>query len=181
MYFRLTAKLNRNAGLIMKAGNVSQTLLNGRSLELEELVLPWPFSLQHNRPDPLQMADFYTSPKLMSHRLIATLGSAGVDNLQLFDAEIVNKKTGEKIGGYQVVNILGLVSAADQSASKSRPLAHVQFFETLVLDEARARGQLMFRLAESLNDIIIAEKVAKGIVDGGFVDVVVEPLSPTAK
>jgi hypothetical protein len=176
MYFRLTAQLNLNAGLIKKDGNLSQTLNEGRSVNADDLTLPWPFSLQHERSDPLSMSDYYPYPKLMSERLIETLRGAGVDSLQLFDADIVNRKSGERVSGYRVVNILGLVSAADASASKSRPLAHVRFFETLVLDEARARGQLMFRLAESLTDVIVAEKVAKHVADGRFVDVVLEEL-----
>lgn len=178
MYFRLDCELNRNAGLIMKKGNLSALLLDGKSVKADTLKLPWPLLLKHTRPDPLQMADFYSSVNVMSQRLVDALQSAGVDNLQLFDADIVRKDTGEKLGGYRVVNILGLVSAADSRASKGRPLANKTFFETLVLDETRARGHLMFRLAESLNDIIIAEKVAKRVADGGFVDVTVEPLGP---
>ncbi len=180
MYFRLISRLNRNAGLIMPEDNVDETLIDGALIDSRALALPWRFSLQHSRPDPLRMADFYSSAKLMSDRLIGTLESAGVDNLQLFDAQIVNAGTGEKVGGYRVVNILGLVAAADSSASRSRPLAHVRFFEKLAIDATRARGQLMFRLAESLTDIIVAERVAQRISAGNFVDVIVEPLESGA-
>ncbi len=178
MYFRLTAQPNPNAGLIMPEGNTSKLLDDGCSVNTAKLKLPWPFSLEHERTEPLSLSDYYPYPNLMSERLIETLRGAGVDNLQLFDAEILNSKTGAKIPGFQVVNILGLVSAADPNASKSRPLAHVRFFETLVIDPARARGLLMFRLAESLNDVILAEKVARRVADGKFADVVVEPLGP---
>jgi hypothetical protein len=180
MYYRLTAKLNLNSGVINMEDNISETLNEGVLISPDELTLPWPFSLEHDRDEPLLLSDYYPYPELMSERLIDTLRGAGVDNLQLFDAVIVNSKTGEEIHGYKVVNILGLVSAADPSASKSRPLAHVRFFETLVIDEARARGQLMFRLAESLTDIVVAEKVAKRVMDGKFVDVVLEEVGPRA-
>ncbi len=176
MYFRLNAQLNLNAGQVQKEGNVSQTLINGRPVKTDKLVLPWPFSLRHERPEPLQMSDYYPHVKLMSNRLVEALKSSGVDNIELFEAQIVNEAGGGKISGYQVVNVLGLVSAADPRASKSRPLANVRSFQKLVLDESRTRGLLLFRLAESLTDIIIAEKVAKRVQDGGFVDVVVEPL-----
>lgn len=178
MYYRIAAQLNLNAGSIKKEANLSQTLISGRPVKTDKLVLPWPFSLVHQRAEPLQMSDYYPHVKLMSDRLVETLKSAGVDNLQLFEANIVNQDGDAKIPGYQVVNVLGLVSAADEKASKSRPLAHVRFFETLVLDETRTRGQLMFRLAESLNDVIIAAGVAKRVTDGQFVDVVVEQLGP---
>lgn len=180
MYFRLSSRLNPNAGLIMPEDNVDETLIDGAQIDPSTLILPWPFTLEHKRPDPIQMADFYSSANLMSNRLIDTLKSAGVDNLQLFDAEIVNAGSGEKIDGYRVVNILGLVAAADPAASQSRPLAHVRFFEKLVVDDSRARGQLMFRLAESLNDIIVAEKVAQQIAAAKLVDVFVEPLESGA-
>lgn len=180
MYFRLRSNLNRNSGLMKPADNVDETLIDGTVIDAGRLTLPWPFTLKHGRPDPLQLADFYSSAKLMSNRLIETLKSAGADNLQLFDAEITNERTGERIDGYRVVNILGLVAAADPAASQSRPLADVRFFEKLAVDESCARGHLMFRLAESLNDIIIAEKVAKQIAAGNFVDVVVEPLASGA-
>ncbi|MHB8813466.1 MAG: hypothetical protein ACYDAE_09365 [Steroidobacteraceae bacterium] len=173
MYFRLTADLNLNCGSIAKEVNVSTAMMKGRPLNAAELVLPWRFSVEQKRDEPLQMSDFYPYPMLMNKRLIAAIQSAGVDNLQLFDAEIVDKKSNDVNREYQVVNVVGRVSAADPGASKSRPLANLRFFEKLVLDESRTHGQLMFRLAESLTDIIIAEKVAKRIEDGGFVDVVV--------
>ncbi len=178
MYFRLIARPNFNAGLIMPEGNTSKLLINGHAISEEKLRLPWPFSLEHERSEPLSLSDYYPYPHLMSERLIETLRGAGVDNLQLFDAEVVNVKTGEKITGFKVVNILGLVSAADPGASKSRPLAHVRFFETLAIDAARARGLLMFRLAESLIDVIVTENVARRVAEGKFADVEVEPLSP---
>ena len=93
MYFRLDAQLNLNAGLIKKEANLSETLITGLPIDSRSLVLPWPFSLRHDRPDPLQMADFYTSATLMSDRLIDALKSAGVDNLQLFEAQIVENHT----------------------------------------------------------------------------------------
>lgn len=180
MYYRFGAQLNLNAGLIKSEANLSQTLITGRLAKMDKLRLPWPFSLRHNRSEPLQMSDYYPHVKLMSDRLVGTLKAAGVDNLQLFEARIVNQHNNAEILGYQVVNILGLVYAADEKGSKSRPLAHVRFFEKLVLDEARTRGQLMFRLAESLNDVIIAAGVAKRVTAGEFVDVTLEPLGPAS-
>jgi hypothetical protein len=176
MYYRLVADLNLNAGMIMADDNVGETLITGLPLTASELVLPWPFLLEHDGPDPLQLADFYPNAGLMSIPMIDTLKAAGVDNLQIFDARITNSSNGKKIPGYKVVNIIGLISAADKAASKSRPLAHVRFFEKLVLDEKRTGGQLMFRLAESLIDIIVAEPVAKAIKAKDFPDVVLEPL-----
>jgi hypothetical protein len=55
----------------------------------------------------------------------------------------------------------------------------VKYFEKLVLDETRARGLLMFRLAESLIDVIVAESIAQSLRDGRFVDVTLEEIVVT--
>ncbi len=181
-FFRLGTQLNPNAGLIQPEGNTSTLLMDGEEVDPARLkVLPWPFSLSHERAEPLQPADFYEYPNLMSDRMIEALRDAGVDNLQLFDADITNDSTGEKLTGYRVVNVLGLVSAVDTNASKGRALAHKQFFEKLVIDPSRAGGRLMFRLAESLNDIIIAEPVARRLATGEFVDLRIEPLTSATR
>lgn len=178
MFFRLSADLNLDCGSITKVVNVSKAMIKGRPFDPAELTLPWKFSLEQKRPDPLHMSEFYPYPMLMSNRLVDALKSVGVDNLQLFDAEIHDVKSGGVNRDYQVVNVLGRVSAADLGASKSRPVANLRFFETLVIDPARAPEHLMFRLAESLTDIIITERVAKRIEEGRFADVVVTALGP---
>jgi hypothetical protein len=113
----------------------------------------------------------------MSRRLVDVLQGCGVDNLQIFPAVISREETGETISHYCVVNVLGLVAAADMGKSKARPLANVKFFEKLAVDPTRARGLLMFRLAESLTDIIVADNVARAIKAGEFTDVTLEPVS----
>ncbi|MCC6337682.1 MAG: hypothetical protein IT380_27280, partial [Myxococcales bacterium] len=40
--------------------------------------------------------------------------------------------------------------------------------DSLVIDETRARGALMFRLAESLNAILIHDDVCEAILDAGI-------------
>jgi hypothetical protein len=178
-YFKLGARPNEHAGRLKKEANLSRTLINGRPVKQQGLVTPWPLTLLYEESVPLVMSDYYASVSVMSDRLIATLQQAGVDNLELFDAKIVVAQNNAVIPGYRVVNIVGLVAASDPGASKTRPLAHVKYFEKLVLDETRARGLLMFRLAESLIDVIVAESIAQSLRDGRFVDVTLEEIVVT--
>jgi hypothetical protein len=175
-YYRLDANLNIRAGYMKQQANGWETLLLGEPVDESKLVLPWPFTLRPDG-DEVVLSDYYPGKKLMSSRLVDTIKAAGVDNLQIFPAVITNQKSGEVNRDYVVVNVLGMVAAADQAKSDSVPLADVQFFKKLVLDPARTRELLLFRLAESRADLIVAEKVAERIKAGKFVDVVVEPLS----
>jgi len=50
------------------------------------------------------------SVPLLSEELLAALRSAGIDNLQLFDARIEEAATGQVHEGHKCVNVLGLLS-----------------------------------------------------------------------
>lgn len=181
MYYRLGTEFTERSGYVSKEDNQHETLLGGSLVPDGRLTLPWPFIVNVDEEEGLEMSDYYPDKHLMTKRLIAALEAAGVDNLQTFPAEITNSETGDVIRDYMVVNVIGLVSAADLAASTTTPLADVKFFHTLVVDEKRANGLLMFRLAESRLDVIVEERVAAAIRAGNFRDVVLEPVtSPDA-
>ena len=97
---------------------------------------------------------------LVSNRLAEILRKAGVDNLQLFDTEITDPLTGVVYSDYKAMNIIGAVSCANLDASEYEPSKAPRIdFTKLVIDESRARGLCMFRLAESLKYILISQKV----------------------
>lgn len=104
---------------------------------------------------------------VMRDDVIAALGSAGVDNIEYFDAVLKNPKTKEEHSNYKAYNIVGAVAAADKGKSKRMPgststMGDVDF-DSLVIDEKKTRGLLLFRLAESLGAIVVHEKVRKAI------------------
>lgn len=106
---------------------------------------------------------------------IDALRSYGVDNFDLYDAEIYDPDNAEIRKDYQVVNIIGVLSVANMQLSNATvhdgvPLMDVDF-ESLVLDESEARGLLMFRLVESTNAILIREDLKSFLESKGFVDV----------
>lgn len=100
---------------------------------------------------------------LMHEDLLAVLHGAGVDNLDLYDAVIVDEDTGEEYTEYKAVNVIGAVAAADLSKSdytshQPTPIVSVDF-DSLAIDPVKAGGRLLFRLAECVTAIVIHEKV----------------------
>lgn len=176
MYYRLDFDPSLRAGYVQKLSNKHETLISGQPIDESTLKLPWSYSVVFDEDEGLELCDFYPDKNLMSKRLVAELQACGVDNLQTFPAEIANKHAGNVIGDYLAVNVLGLVECADAGASSSSPLADGQYFHKLVIDPAKTRGLLMFRLAESRMEIIIAEKVARALLAKNFVDLTVQPL-----
>jgi hypothetical protein len=176
MYFRLQAQPGPRSGYLKQQNNQHETLMIGSLVPDKELELPWRYVAVVNEDYGLAMSDFYPGARVMSKRLVSALAAAGVDNLQTFPAEIKHSLTGDIISDFVVFNIVGMVSAANLGASSSTPLADVQHFHKLVIDPARPKGLLMFRLAESRRDIIVAEQIADAIRAGGFTDLGVEQL-----
>lgn len=127
-------------------------------------------------PDPdepgimLEMYQF--GVVLMTDRLVAALRESGVDNLQVFDAIIRHPSATKTLPHYKVVNIVGVVACADLNRSEyaltdGAAILDVSF-DSLVIDEKLARGQLMFRLAESLSAIIVHQRVKDHLTARGF-------------
>ena len=108
---------------------------------------------------------------LMSKRLAAALGRAGVDNINFYPAEILYEPNGAKLDSHFAFNLIGLVAAADLSASRYNapegPLISVDF-DSLVIDEAKTGGALMFRLAECVTCIVVHDSVRKVIEAAGI-------------
>jgi len=124
-----------------------------------------------------ELCDYYSGDCLMARALVETLHGAGVDNLQVFPAALTDDNTGTVREDYCVVNIVGKVAAADMRQSQAISLGGGQVFTRLAVDPGRARDLLIFRLGESLVDVIVHEKVAKAVAAGGFRAVVLSPVT----
>ncbi len=104
--------------------------------------------------------------------LIAALASAGVDNLDIYDALVLDPDNKKTYKNFKAVNIIGLVSAADMIKSESTvhdgiPVIDVSF-DSLVIDENKSKGLLMFRLAENNSGIIVHENIKDYLLNAGF-------------
>lgn len=117
---------------------------------------------------------FLVDIPLFSDKLLAALSKAGVDNLQLFDAEI-HSPEGKIYKNYKAVNVVGKVACADLEKSEYDPESEVPMmdFDKLVIDKDKARGFLLFRLGEDSLQIIINEKVKKEIEKESLLGVVI--------
>ena len=96
--------------------------------------------------------------------LLQALFDAGVDNLQLFDAVIRDRVDGVSFNNYFAFNVVGVVSAADMEKSvlmHEETLSDLDHdFSSLVIDTDKVpKDLLLFRLAESVNAIVVHQKV----------------------
>ena len=134
----------------------------------EPIELTWDPETEHGE----KLAFYDKGPVLMRADLVAALRESGVDNLDTYEVVLRSKSAGSGQEKYLAVNIVGVIAAADMAQSEvedpSDGLLDV-LFETLVVDEEKAGGQLFFRLAESTKTVIVHETVAKKLMDqGGF-------------
>ena len=117
------------------------------------------------------LLDFFGPASLLSNALYEALIAAGVDNLEVYDAEIQSEDGKIVHKNYKAFNLIGLVKAADMAKSQfsadvpSRLIdASIQKLE---IDGDKARGALMFRLAEYVGAVIVHERVKRAIEAAG--------------
>lgn len=119
----------------------------------------WEYQKGHNG-----YAEFYYEAfPLMSDKLIEALKEAGVGNIQLFPAVLKDLKTGIERTDYKVVNVVGKIKAAEMGKSDFIDMDRTGLiaagFKESVLDERKTCRALLFRLAESVTDVVIHESV----------------------
>lgn len=103
---------------------------------------------------------------LMSRRLAEVLKAAGVSNVDFYDVVVDDLETKQKHLTHMAFNIVGGIAAADLSKSTfsapDGPMISVDF-DVLSIDDQRVRGALFFRLAESINGIVVHERIKNAI------------------
>jgi hypothetical protein len=109
---------------------------------------------------------------VMHNSLCEALAAAGVDNIQYYNAVIRDLRRGIDHTDYKAFNIVGLVAAADMSASTMMDTSDSTFidadFDRLVLDEKKCNGMLLFRLAENITAIVVSEVVKNEVEKRGI-------------
>lgn len=175
-YYRLHCdQLRLNGVMHHESGPVPYRLLGGELYDAsgEELPARFSYSAAGDRP----LSAYFSGNCLMHRALVEALQGAGVDNLQLFPTVLTEEATGAVREDYWLVNVLGLVAAADMKQSQGISLGGGQVFTQLTIDPGRTHGLLMFRLAESLVDVIVHERVAEAVRAGGFPAVLLTPVT----
>lgn len=175
-YFRLHCdKFQLTGSLRQESGPAAFRLARGEPYDASPDELPVRFSYTSAGDKPL--AAYYSGKCLMLRALVETLQGAGVDNLQVYPAVLTERSTAAQREDYCVVNVLGKVAAADMKQSQSISLGGGQVFTRLTVDAGKARGLLMFRLAESLVDVIVHERVAQAVTAGRFRGLLLTPVT----
>jgi hypothetical protein len=134
---------------------------------------PTPVEVTLNPEFPGIMVPMFDSGiLLLSDPMLAAIRSAGVDNLDTYDAVIRDPATGKSYTNYKAVNIIGVVACADLSKSTYRAPSGSALvdtdFDSLAIDEKKTGGALMFRLAECVTAIVIHAKVRKALESKGI-------------
>ena len=147
---------------------ISQTgFINWTSGTPLNVVVPKPLEF-HLRPNGTYITDFFPPAiPLMSVRMLDALTNAGVDNIESFDAILIDKFGNTIPEKFRAVNIIGRVKCADLDASDcdfddpDDPIG--VDFDSLVIDEGRANGHIFFRLYESVNGIVVHDSIRKAL------------------
>jgi hypothetical protein len=106
------------------------------------------------------------SVPLMSKALKEAIEAAGADNVRYLPVTLRNTETGETYE-YFAFNLIGLMSAADPANSKM--MSHDGDFlgdtsiRDLVVDDARARDLLIFRMKEKFSVILVHKSIKEAI------------------
>lgn len=156
--------------------------------------LKWRLGAKHTHPvpqpleftlDPLNPQSYEQGPRLPPYflegiplfrdDLLEAMQRGGANNLDAYEAIIIDPDNDTRITGYKAVNILGLIAAADINKSQAHinpggALLDVDF-DSLVVDESKTLGALIFRLLESNNAILVHERLVEHLRQSGFRDV----------
>lgn len=134
---------------------------------------PEPVRAEVKRGYAGNMAEFWDDPvPLMTTRLLEALRGAGVGNLDTYKAVIADPAGKREYTNYVAFNIVGTVAAADLKKSKVDPGNAAKMiavdFDSVTIDPKATRGALLFRLAESVNAIVVHEKVKRAVEASGI-------------
>jgi hypothetical protein len=104
--------------------------------------------------------DCFSYPFVVSAKFFQALTTAGVDNIDAYDAVLVNQKADIYIEGYKAINIIGLISAAGAKSNfTSEDRLINASFDGLEIDTNKTKNLLMFRLAEDVTRIVVHKSV----------------------
>ncbi len=183
---------NHSYWVLSAGGNPNAMLLN--SLPKPSAFVGWmggkSFTKPPSVPIPVRIKTGYEQsdppvfkgvPQIMSVEFLDALQSAGVDNIDTYEAIIHSEDGSLLIPGYKAYNIVGLVSAADlgkTAFSPDNPSRQIDAsIRGLVVDETKTKGLLLFRLAESVDTILIHDSVKAALEARNFKGVLFTPPS----
>lgn len=116
---------------------------------------------------------------LISGQLSKVLQSAGVDNVDLYRCRIVNPQTWKVHEDYFLTNILDAIYCIDWEGSKLEVAEanpeDIEFIDGMKLIESRLDGELVFRLGEEQNIVVVHRSVKEAVERAGMKGVLFIP------
>jgi hypothetical protein len=125
--------------------------------------------------------DFENVPPVMSDAFYEILLKAGVANLDVYDAILQSKDGTLELSGFKAYNLIGTISATDTITTRFAPenlsRSIDASIDTLVIDQHKAIGALMFRLRENTSTIIVHSTVKEALEAQNFSGVYFLPVN----
>jgi|SRR5450755_1776125 hypothetical protein len=122
--------------------------------------------------DGILMPMFNRGILLFSDDLVSAIRGSGVDNIDCYDAVLIDPVANQAYTNYKAVNIIGLIAAVDLGKSKYHMPSGVARidtdFDSVVIDESKTGDLLLFRLAECVTAIVVHERVRGYIERAGI-------------
>ncbi|MFC5978856.1 hypothetical protein [Flavobacterium salmonis] len=109
--------------------------------------------------------DFFdTTVPIMSNRLIASLVTLGVDNMDTYPVVLHNNVSGQDVFGYSAVNVIGCIDAEKLEGSEYRlRFGEPYFTGAIVIDELKVRDLTFFRTLYGPGFIVISKNIADAL------------------
>ncbi|MBN1500478.1 MAG: hypothetical protein JW982_09990 [Spirochaetes bacterium] len=171
-YYALMCKLTDNTAILTHGLNLVSPFNNW--LDPVPWSIPVPEPLQIEVRSTGKMLPYYDNPiPVMTADLLETIRAAGVDNIKDYEVVINNPFDGSTYNEYRAINIIGAIKAIDEDLSESDELdesgggSGIKFYDEIILDESKIHGALLFRLAEQLSYVVIAECIKDAILSKG--------------
>ena len=144
---------------IQKNGLSQKKLKRGARLKNDEVQEPIIVHLTY--PNDV-MPEFFEFPLLLRDDLLKDILDFGVDNLDIYGCELIDRESGKVWSNYKVANIIGLVDVFDMHASElhpDSPSEEAYLFNEIVIDQSKADGHHIFRPYGRQSEMMVSEEL----------------------
>lgn len=165
-YYKLESNNYVDYGIQESPKLGEQGILTGNIIDPSKLP---PLVYEHNFPKGEPVPHYLTGGTVLASKFfIDLIQSLGINNYQAFPAVLLNPETQEKRDDYCLFNVIGLLKAADLSASSYDEIMKgnsegidlpLLAFKDISIDGKRVHDIDMFRLAEEPISLIVSNLV----------------------
>lgn len=133
---------------------------------------PFVVEIQDDYKDA-QLLPFFDVEPVMSYAFYEALLEAGVNNLVPYECILRSEDGTVEHKGFKIVNIVGLIRAAGKGTKFTGESRLIDAsMDKIDIDETKAGGALMFRMAEAIGTIVVHETVKKYLESKNFPSII---------